>query len=1152
MRNHSIAGRVDLCRMTRQLFQEDQVAKASGDRSEADVKRILRRIAQSSQVAAFAAISEARKASNPGLYLKVMRALKLTSFKHRNLPLVRPINYRDLIFSPAMEPLSLRNELLWAAAWLSESANIINEFLLELDEVQELFSEGNLSQIESRMEGFVSRNGWSFWATELLFASKQELHGSEAVKAFSQSLQVASRNRASALLAVVLTDRNDTNFSFDSFQNKVVTSANRFSLPWLRAYLQFRALGSVVDLARDLPWVLATDITSSIYDYYESVIEIAHLVKGTPELALELPAVRKLVEDLQTIGIRDHRLGKIGVAIGSNEVIRFRARNSTSKLDILTERLISVASEPLSDAHGLIRQLDAHVTQCESQGLAAQDATTELLKIGVNFKSIPIGQAVALKALQCSSPIDHGSLIRQGMDLILSNYRLEDVFSNIDAHAMSIIRLAALSKPSELQAACIDIVAVLDNDDYEIRSAHFGSLETLWLSRYLAIHGNFGRALQLATRLESQGATWARHASKLKVMIYARSGDLESALLQASNILLETPESAYELALSSIFRNRSWSSFKKTDNALVALVAHYANTAEPDPDTRFICRMACRAFYLTGEGTDLEVAYNRRNAQDAKRLIAFLENAWTEENFALVEAFSSTQEMRRERIRVLQFLLNCAPHNAAIYSSIIKDLTFDETLWRGIQQINETRIFVNEPAISRWADKNLLPDFERWRLLSNSTSTGLIQNDIVSNYLVEPTTAILVRELPASDMTEANILLVAMLDRLLKQFLLDPIDGLDCYLSLRIRHGTLRGTLLGPLEERNLLLAGPSTEAAFCEFWFGSLYVTPEIQRNTILLLTDFAIQLQNIVRVLLDETIRIRTREWPQGAFPIDFEPKAMPLVIRLFAPDMSFNYFLASCYTVFWAFLRPSREAISGRFRVEVKNAVQAEFDAVLEKLRKEGPAVQMLVTALQGVATATQLQCDIVADWFVSAQGVEQQVYKLSAAVEIARQATKNVYRHFSSEVRLSADASSEIDLSAYGLATLTDCLCIALENAWKHSGLGEGLGAIALSANFEPETKVLTLLMANSISDSRREELSEGELARLQNKYLQDLPIDLVAKEGGSGLAKLARLAASVDRAAIPPPLYFGIDGEGQWYVKVSIQMREREGIFDAYV
>ena len=73
---------------------------------------------------------------------------------------------------------------------------------------------------------------------------------------------------------------------------------------------------------------------------------------------------------------------------------------------------------------------------------------------------------------------------------------------------------------------------------------------------------------------------------------------------------------------------------------------------------------------------------------------------------------------------------------------------------------------------------------------------------------------------------------------------------------------------------------------------------------------------------------------------------------------------------------------------------------------------------------------------------------------------------------------------------------------------------------------------------------------GELSRLRKKYIGELPIELVRKEGGSGFPKLARLTRAVPAEISVTPFDFGIEDDS-WFTQVTVPLYERDGAFDAY-
>lgn len=1041
--------------------------------------------------------------------------------------------------------------------WITPYFKQINDLNHTRDILQGLLAEGNLSEMDSILEEFIKRQGWSMWAAELKFALTQQIGGNEATRTLSANLQDISKNRAGGLFAQIFSERNEEGFSFDSFQTKCENSLSRFKHGWLSSYLPYRATSFIVDPERNFPIILSCEITSSLFDYYEVVIELLQHIRSNPQLINYKKQGASLLDSLISSGIQDGRLGKIAVGLhDSIDSIAFVETDSQPSLKALHKRLVSFqsVSPDSSIDNKFLNKVHGAISRCEEGGMTAQDDIDLLLKLGLSLKSLPIGISLAFKAMQCALSLEENTIFPYGLDLSLHELSIEDILSNSDEKIINLFHQDWSGVSEDIRDAFHELRDVIDGKSIDSDlTINIPPALQVWLSRYLSNQNRNEEARVLAARLSEFGGALGRQTKKLLVYIDTSLGNLPEALREASSQLLIDSWYAHELPLKRIFLDNKWKQFQSIDPILVGLVSHYACLSENNASIRFICRMACRAFYTNGHRDNLDDAWSTQTTSESKeRLIRFLWDVWTEDNLALVESFRSTQEIRQERIAIFQKLLSWDPAHSQEYSSFIKELTFDETLWRGLKKINETRIFVNEPAITRWAEKELSADFERWRKLRSSSAPVSISDDIVRTYLLDENIDELFKALPKEDATEANAMLFDIMGRLLKKFMTDQTDGLDCYLSLRIRHGSLKGTLFGPLEEEGLLISGPTSEEAFHDRWDHILRLPTQSSQAAIFHLRNFTDRLQAKVKTIIDDKLQIYSSAKPKGAFPSKFDDSRISVLVPLFSEEMSFPFFLSTCYEAFWAMLSPIRVDLAEYFRVEVKSNLQAEFDALVTQLRTDiGQPSLPLEIALLSVATSTQTQCDVVAEWFVSHNEAEKESYQLTSAINIAKTATENVYRSFSVDIASDSNIDGALQLTASGLAVLTDCLYVIFENAWKHSGLYQWLGDLHLSAEFDKEKKLLILETCNALSAEVSEALRDGKLINLRETYLVKIPIHLAPKEGGSGFAKLARVTSAVDRSVCEKPLDFGINEQGNWFVKVAIPLYERDGAFDAY-
>jgi hypothetical protein len=534
-------------------------------------------------------------------------------------------------------------------------------------------------------------------------------------------------------------------------------------------------------------------------------------------------------------------------------------------------------------------------------------------------------------------------------------------------------------------------------------------------------------------------------------------------------------------------------------------------------------------------------------------MIAFLRDVWIEENLSLCEQFDSTEKVRSERLAVLQLLVTWDANREGEYAEAIKDLTIDQTLQRGLIRMDQSRIFVNESGISRWAEKELLQDYERWDRLRQSGPGAKLIDDLLRQYAVDPQNDQALKEFSSGVPTVADALLIGIVDRLYRRFVQDPSDGLDSYLSLRIRHGTLKGTVLGPLEEHALLYSASGfSREAFDTRWSRELDLAEQSNSIAMASLTNFSTRVLALMDDLISQRIQLCTIEKPHGVFQTTMPAGMGKLLASGLAVDTrhSFYTFLVNVYFLSWKVVELGLNEIGKYIKGEFKDKLQALFDELVGTLRQHQGALP-LITRLTSVATATRAQCDAVSDWFRLPGQESDERYHLPSAIDIARVATINVHRAFPAEVRQCSLPEKDFRFTASALSLLTDCLCVIFENAWKHSGLGGKVGPLDVDVTFEDGHNVLTLSVRSNLSCERRASLDQGGgLLSLRSKYLGELPVHLVSREGGSGFPKLARYARYVPVEATGNALDFGID-EGQWYTRVSVPLYEKDGVYDAY-
>ncbi len=1092
-------------------------------------------------------LGELRKSRPTTDFASIFRAFKTAApVSYSSLCAVGPRHPFELVWKKnVLAPTTLENELLWAHHWLIGHSARINAFRRRANLIQQEIIKEKFASALQVLDEYTSQAGWSLWAVELRSALLQLIGGNATQRAWLEQLQAKALNSVPGLLFEIFADRNDDSYSYDAIYSKCMNSFPRFGAlaPWLVDYLQFRALGRVENPEEALPHILCRDITSSLVDYYEDVLEAVTYIEGHNDLASLRPVAGALVASLLETGFLDHRLQKIAITLNVS--------TNTPNIDALPEdsyrTLYFGGTAPAG--LGLMPSIEEGLKICQQDGAAAYELAGKLVKWGLNLRGLDMGQAVASSALCATTDSADSRAVLLGMTLMSEKFCIDDAIALPPEQALRLFEAYCTQHSLESHSDSLFKPSSWNIDTIFPNTGPF----CLWLAYRLLERGDFGELQSLIEVLSPRNAYWHRQCAKLKALSSIKKGEVESALHVLDEWYRRNPHYSMEFSADLLFRNNNWRDLKELDPVVVGLVAHREFEARGDSNVGFICKMACRSFLLSGMRDSVHLDFDTATALRKEQLIVFLRDVWVEQNLSLCHQFQSTSEVRTERMGVLQLLLSWESDRAQVYAEAIKDLTFDQTLQQGLERIDQTRIFVNESAITRWAEKELEQDYERWRKLTESSSGGRSVDELLRQYVLDPLNADVLTEFANGKPTAADALLIDLLDRLFKRFLLDPADGLDAYLSVRIRHGSLRGTILGPLEEQGLLYSSKGfSESAFSARWDGQLWLPAQEKQQLIVMLQEFSDEVRRIVDSFIEQRVQIHRDEKPMGAFLQTLSSFFAKLIaVTLAERPPTFHAFLCQAYFVYWKIIESGLKSLKDYVDEILAPSLYSRLERLMHDLRGLGNRYGPLVTTLTTVSTLTKSQCDTVADWFQLPSLVGSERYILPDAIEIASVATKNVHRAFPAQIELLCLPSVQLPLTTSGLAVLMDCLFVVFENAWKHSGLYEELPPIQLYSEFDSGTRLLTIICRSSLSAGRLFELIEqGELTSLRTKYLGELPLELISLEGGSGFPKLARLARAVPKDVCPQPFDFGVD-ENRWYTSVTVPLYDREGAYEAY-
>lgn len=1056
---------------------------------------------------------------------------------------VRELGFRSNLIAS----LGIERDLKFCSAWLSHHAKNINSFVAAAQEIQSSIFAQNYPRAKHLVDELVASHGWSVMLLELSYFLTEKLSGIEGVNLLHSSIKASGKQRIITILSEIFAERVDEKYSIDAFLSKWNDAFNRYfsTRPQTKSYVALRATNQMDSLEVGLAHSLCADFSNSIYDCYGTLLEAMTSLVTERAPSKHSKLVSEVASDLISAGIQDHRLAKIISFCG--EYRQPIISDGWCDLDEITDALL------LGDVQlGPDALASSALNVISERGGIAQAEVLQLIRLGLCLRTLPLGAALLNFGLKVTSSDLHEKTALPWVSLACTTFRIEELFCLPDDQVWWTIRSIAGNSaiPNYIQATARNLISVKDSAWDDDIGSLLSNTAMFWLARGLAKDGRHEEALEISNALENSGDKGYLQAKKLRVYISCLQGNLAKALDMVADEITSPESRAYTLPLAELFLGRKWVVFKHHRTLDVAISAYYANSTLPHPDknVKHICAMACRAIFQTGGRDWIHTEWNSASAVDRRKFTYFLEHVWIEENFGLID-LKSTAEVRQERIAALELLVQVNPEHAQIYGAKILEVTLLDTVLAGLSHIDESRIFVNEPSVAHWAEKELKHDVERWKKQAAPRDIEILEyqrNQLikVSNELDNEE----FMEFASAELSEHNKLLLSIVERLKDRFLNDPLDGLNCYLSSRIRHGTFRGTILGPMEESGFLVSGGDVDQKLL-ILFDS-YSEQDLEGVVIPALKELTASMAALVDDATKNRIRIQSELHPQGYIKIQQNDLLYGKLYSLLGSEYEFQIFISLCFGFFWELLSPALQSLHDYFSGDFQQKLQGYFESAIQKISLDTYDSRQATDALRKVAAQTGQQCGVAARWFFTEEKAGERFFSLEEALGIAEKATKNTYRLFNAQVEVAESECLALPLTSIGLATIVECIHITFENCWKHSGLGSAGYRIQVCVEKDPDEGILKLVVSNPLSKERLAELSPDEIQRIRDRFNYGLDPNTVAGEGGSGLPKLARLSIDKDNGSYSTSLDIDVS-ESLFLVKVSIPLHKRGEAYDAY-
>ena len=295
-------------------------------------------------------------------------------------------------------------------------------------------------------------------------------------------------------------------------------------------------------------------------------------------------------------------------------------------------------------------------------------------------------------------------------------------------------------------------------------------------------------------------------------------------------------------------------------------------------------------------------------------------------------AFVSSEDVLKERIVICTALVNLNPLRQEKYIEEIHQLTNSLMIQLTRREVETSKIYMDISGIKTLLLKEICEAYERYsEYRMNDLNEQIVQ---ILNSVGGKTADSVPPQVYFIDI-EQDTMLQTLVAQIRDIFVADDKYGLDGYLSVRIRHGTLESQLRSCFERLNLITTrGPNGAYQPNAFWYKArdcVLNQTKIDR----IFSEFSEKIDHIISHIKKDLIQVQTEEKnPEGLFDFTISPNDVCALKARLPLGAIFEKF----EEVVLDFLLDITEDSLRNIRYVLQNAINEDFQSALNELQTQ----------------------------------------------------------------------------------------------------------------------------------------------------------------------------------------------------------------------
>jgi hypothetical protein len=506
--------------------------------------------------------------------------------------------------------------------------------------------------------------------------------------------------------------------------------------------------------------------------------------------------------------------------------------------------------------------------------------------------------------------------------------------------------------------------------------------------------------------------------------------------------------------------------------------------------------------------------------------------------------FNYSWEVAEERLAVCRLLVELDAQNADTYQAEIRELLRRLMVQRRMREVEQSKIYVDIDSIRRAAEKSLRESFNRYiafRRYSDDTVAAILE--ILNQLNVKSEQNLVLFTVPDKEMTH---ILVDIIQELRDQYVSSK-HGLDGYLSVRVRHGTLTNHLRNPLEAHHLVTQkkdAVTNEYTRNEYWLQRLSFMDEgVQEALAERLAKFSGDFDDRVKFIQKEWIQLKKDSAGTGLFDFTVDEELVNTVASSISKDSTFEQFLDTVFHIFGEVLSRNLETVRAKIEAEAKpqfSELLTELQTDVEKLFRYRfyTNASDLTNAIRAARTDMQVAIDRIAVWFRLSKSTANEPFDIEDAVNIGMESLRTSSHRFEASITVEGK-DKMVKIEGSHLTNFVDIFFTAFENVVRHSHTdGQPRAEVKISY----DEGLVRFLIENEVGTGAVNLESQQKLEAIKSAIHGERYVKSLATEGGTGLHKIWKIIRYDFRNATPI-MDFGLRGGNRFFVEFVVYTKE---------